>query len=450
LALIRASAPLGRELARVFESRPFHVRFWDGGGVAATEPGAPTFFARRPSALGHFLRAPSSLGLGRAYVDGSLAVDDLDAAFVVVDEWEPPELSRSDRLRLGLALAAAAAPGGVPRRPRLELTLRGGLHSVERDAAAVRYHYDVGNDFFALFLDESMTYSCAIFSRGAETLEAAQQAKLELVAGKLGLEPGMRVLDVGCGWGSFAVHAARNHGVSVTGVTLSPPQAEVARRKAAEAGVAEQVEILVADYRHLPRSSFDAIASIGMAEHVGESQIDLYARSLFTLLRPGGRLLNHAIAALDPDHEPLEDIFSTRYVFPDGEPLPLSRIELALERAGFETQHVEGFRHDYAVTLRHWSERLDQRLDEAEAIAGAERTRVWRLYLRAARYGFETNHTSVYQVGARRVTGRTHARAGGVGVPARTDQLPADGADPPSWEAAGHGPVASVQSRLTR
>ncbi|HEV7584765.1 MAG TPA: cyclopropane-fatty-acyl-phospholipid synthase family protein [Solirubrobacteraceae bacterium] len=446
MALIRASAPLGRELARVFESRPFHVRFWDGGSVAATESGSPIFFARRPSALAHFLRAPSSLGLGRAYVDGSLAVDDLDAAFVVVDEWEPPSLSRADRVRLGLALAVAAIPGGVPRRPALELILRGGLHSIERDAAAVRYHYDVGNDFFALFLDESMTYSCAVFSPGAATLEEAQQAKLELVARKLELEPGMRVLDVGCGWGSFAIHAARDHGVRVTGVTLSPPQAELARRKAAEAGVAEQVEILVADYRQLPRSSFDAVASIGMAEHVGVSQIDLYASTLFALLRPGGRLLNHAIAALDPDHEPHEDIFSTRYVFPDGEPLPLSRIELALERAGFETQHVEGFREDYAVTLRHWSERLDERLEEAEALAGAERTRVWRLYLRAARHGFETGHTAVYQVGARRDDGTRHARGDGSAARARRTE----GASAPSWEATGHGPVASVQSRLTR
>jgi cyclopropane-fatty-acyl-phospholipid synthase len=402
VALIRASAPLSRELPRVIRSRPFHVRFWDGGSVRATEPAAPTFFVRRPSALAHFLRAPGSLGLGRAYVDGSLAVDDLDAAFVVVDEWEPPDVSGGDRVRLGLAIAAAAVPGGLPRRPSLELILRGSLHSMERDAAAVSYHYDVGNDFFALFLDESMTYSCAIFSHGAQTLEEAQRTKLELVARKLGLEPGMRVLDVGCGWGSFAIHAAREHGVNVTGVTLSAPQAELARRRAAEAGVAEKVEILVCDYRALPGSSFDAIASIGMAEHVGERQIDLYASSLFTLLRPGGRLLNHAIAALDPGHDPFEDTFSTRYVFPDGEPLPLSRIQLALERAGFESEHVEGFRDDYALTLRHWSGRLDDRLDEARALAGEERTRIWRLYLRAARHGFETGHTGVYQVRARR------------------------------------------------
>jgi cyclopropane-fatty-acyl-phospholipid synthase len=402
VAIIRASRPLGRELQRVFPSRPFNVRFWDGGTVEATVEEAPTFFVRRPVALAHFLSAPGTLGLGRAYVDGSLAVDDLDRALLVVDEFEPPELSLTDRVRLGLATAAAAVPGGLPRRPSLELTLRGRLHSAERDAAAVRYHYDVGNDFFALFLDESMTYSCAIFSKGAQTLEEAQRTKLDLVAAKLGLEPGMRVLDVGCGWGSFAIHAAREYGVEVVGITLSGPQAERARERVAEAGLSEKIEIRVQDYRQLPQGSFDAIASIGMSEHVGEAQVDVYAQGLFDLLRPGGTLLNHAIAALDPNAEPLEDLFSTRYVFPDGEPLPLSRVQLALERAGFHTQHVEGFREDYATTLRHWTQRLDQHLEEAEAIAGVERTRVWRLYLRAAGQGFEQGLTAVYQVKALR------------------------------------------------
>ena len=402
MALIRLSAPLGRELRRTLPSRPFHVRFWDGGAVVATEPQAPTFFVRRPRALGHFIAAPGTLGLGRAYVEGSLDVDDLEAAFVVVDHWEPPALGRADKIRLGLAAAAAAAPGGLPRRPGLELILRGPRHSAERDAEAVRYHYNVGNEFFALFLDESMTYSCAIFSRGAQTLEEAQRAKLDIVAGKLELAPGMRILDVGCGWGSFAIHAAREHGVSVLGVTLSEPQAELARTRVAEAGLSEKIEIRVADYRSLPQASFDAIASIGMSEHVGESQIDVYARTLFGLLKPGGLLLNHAIAALDPDDEPLEDLFSTRYVFPDGEPLVLSRVQLAVERAGFHTEHVEGFREDYAETLRHWARRLDEHLEEAEALAGVERTRVWRLYLRAAGHGFETGLTAVYQVRARR------------------------------------------------
>jgi cyclopropane-fatty-acyl-phospholipid synthase len=212
----------------------------------------------------------------------------------------------------------------------------------------------------------------------------------------------MRLLDVGCGWGSFAIHAAKNYGATVTGVTLSPSQAELAREKVAQAGLSEQVEIRVADYRELPGESFDAIVSIGMSEHVGESQIDNYAKTLFGLLRPGGVLLNHAIAALDPDYESLDDEFSMRYVFPDGEALALSRVQLAVERAGFHVNHIEGFREDYARTLREWTKRLDQSLERAEQLAGVQRTRVWRLYLRAARHGFDTSITAVYQVRARK------------------------------------------------
>ena len=247
-----------------------------------------------------------------------------------------------------------------------------------------------------------MTYSCAIYSRGAQTLEEAQHTKLDLVASKLGLQPGMTLLDVGCGWGSFAIHAAINYGVTVTGVTLSPAQAELARERVVAAGCSEQVEIRVADYRELPKASFDAIASIGMSEHVGETRIDRYAASLFALLRPDGVLLNHAIAALDPEYDSLEDEFSMRYVFPDGEVLSLSRVQLALERAGFHTDHVEGFREDYSRTLRDWTARLDERSEQAERLAGIERTRIWRLYLRAARHGFDTSLTAVYQVRAHR------------------------------------------------
>jgi cyclopropane-fatty-acyl-phospholipid synthase len=387
------------------------VRFWDGGQVSATVSGAPTFFVRRPAALAHCIRAPGALGLFRAYVDGSLEVDDLDAAFLVVDDWEPPAISTADRARLLLGGVLAAVPGGIPRRPALELLLGGERHSVERDAAAVRYHYDVGNEFFALFLDESMTYSCAVFSRGAQTLAEAQVAKLDLVASKLALERGQRVLDVGCGWGAFAIHAASNYGVSVTGITLSEPQARLARERVAAAGVSELVEIRVADYRELAEEPFDAIASIGMVEHVGASQIDRYARTLAGLLRPGGVLLNHGIAVTNPEDDPLDDDVTMRYVFPDGEPLPYSRVQLALERAGLYTEHVEGFQRDYAQTLRHWHERLDARLEEAERLAGAERLRVWRLYLRAARHGFDVGYTRVYQALARRPLSTSQAGA---------------------------------------
>jgi cyclopropane-fatty-acyl-phospholipid synthase len=289
-----------------------------------------------------------------------------------------------------------------PRPPAAELRLRGHRHTVARDSRAVRHHYDVGNELFALFLDSSMTYSCAIFSRGAETLEEAQETKLDMVCTKLGLRSGQRVLDVGCGWGSFAIHAAERYGVHVLGVTLSAPQVEYARARAAALGLGERVEFRVADYRALDAEQFDAVASIGMVEHVGEDRIDLYARRLAQLVRPGGQLLNHGIAQLQHGDDNDAGPFSERYVFPDGEPLHLSRVTLALERAGFVVEHVEGFASDYAETTRRWSDRFESNFDDAVRLVGPERARVWRLYLHAARVGFESGFESVYQVRCRR------------------------------------------------
>jgi len=397
----------------VLPDRPFSIEFWDGGVVPATTANAPTFSVRRASAVAHALRAPGPLGLGRAYVEGSLETDDIDGAFLVVDDWVPPAISGADKRRLLGALVLAALPAGIPRRPATELLLAGERHSPQRDAEAIRYHYDVGNDFFALFLDPSMTYSCALFSQGAQSLEDAQRAKLDLIARKLELQAGQRVLDVGCGWGSFAIHAAREYGVSVTGITLSPSQAELARELVAKAGLADRVEIRIADYRELTGEPFDAIASIGMAEHVGQSQIDDYARSLFRVLKPGGVVLNHAISLMRPEEDPLADKFTMRYVFPDGEPLLLSRVQLAFERARFYTEHVEGFMTDYAVTLRHWHDRLDEHREQAERLAGSERLRVWRLYLRAARHGFDVGYTAVYQLKARRALDGSHSQVRG-------------------------------------
>jgi cyclopropane-fatty-acyl-phospholipid synthase len=396
MALARTGA-LCAELERCLPVRPFEVEFWDGRRLAATRgTGVPRFRVRSPQAVAHALRAPGQLGIARAYVSGQLEVDDIDAAVRLLDSWEPPPLRLADRARLALSAARACGVGPLPSPPLMELPPCGRRHGRERDARAVRHHYDLPAEFFALFLDRSMTYSCAIFSRGAQTLEEAQETKLELVCTKLGLEPGQRVLDVGCGWGSFAVHAASRHRVRVTGITLSGPQAAVARRRVQEAGLAQHIDIGVLDYRQLAGERFDAIASIGMVEHVGAANIDPYARRLAGLLRPGGRLLNHGIARLrhgDPEAGP----FSQRYVFPDAAPLHLSRVIAALEGAGLETTHVEGFRHDYADTLRHWARRLDDSLEQSIKLAGPERARVWRLYLRAARNGFETGFTSVYQ-----------------------------------------------------
>jgi cyclopropane-fatty-acyl-phospholipid synthase len=396
-----ATAPLRTALAAALPERPFTVELWDGTSVPATDGPGPVFRITSPRALGHVLRAPGQLGVGRAYVTGGLEVDDIDAALALLDRWQAPPVGWGARLRLAGAAVRAGGLTAVPHAPAAELRPSGRRHSLERDRRAVRHHYDVSNEFFALFLDESMTYSCAVFSRGAESLAQAQRTKLELVCAKLELQEGDRVLDVGCGWGSFAIHAAREHGARVTGITLSEPQARLARERAAQAGVADHVDFRVADYRDpLEREGFDAVASIGMVEHVGNANIDSYARRLAAALRPGGRLLNHGIARLrhtDPEAGP----FSERFVFPDAAPLHLSRIQVALERAGFETEHVEGFRGDYAATLGHWLERLERRSEEALRLAGPERMRVWRVYLRAARRGFEKRFMSVYQVKAR-------------------------------------------------
>jgi cyclopropane-fatty-acyl-phospholipid synthase len=395
--MLSNTRPFIDELERSLPSRPFAVEFWDGSQLASTNGGGPTFSVHSPQAIAHVLRAPGQLGLGRAYVSGELTVDDLDEALELLDSWEPPPLDRRAQARLALGAVRASGLVRPPAVPKAELRPRGRRHSIERDARAVRHHYDVSNDFFRLMLGESMTYSCALFSQGATTLEEAQEAKLELVCKKLALSPGQRVLDIGCGWGSFAMHAASKHDVHVLGITLSEPQAELARRRAEERGLADRVEIRVMDYRELAGEPFDAVASIGMVEHVGSSKIDVYTRQVARLVKPGGRVLNHGIGRLrvgDPEAGP----FSERYVFPDGAPLHLSRIQLALERAGLETEHVEGLRMDYAETLRHWAANIDTNLDEATRLAGPERVRVWRLYLRAARRGFESGFISVYQV----------------------------------------------------
>jgi cyclopropane-fatty-acyl-phospholipid synthase len=396
-----STQPLVREIERALPDRPFTIELWDGSRIPATNGGGPTFTARSKDALAYAVAAPGQLGLGRAYVAGEIQVDDMDAVIELMNEWEPPGIGAVEKARLIAAAVRAAGIRRPPPAPKAELHLRGRKHTTERDREAVRHHYDVGNEFFSLFLDKSMTYSCAIFSRGAKTLEGAQRAKLELVCKKLALEPGERVLDVGCGWGSFVIHAAKKHGVEAVGITLSEPQAELARQRVFDAGVGDKVEIRVQDYRELAGENFDAVASIGMVEHVGEAQIDRYAEQLASMLRPGGRLLNHGISRLR--HGSVEGgPFSERYVFPDGETLHVSRVILALERAGFIARHVEEFGADYAETLRNWIERLDQNLERAEELAGPERLRVWRLYLRAARNGFEIDFTSVYQVLCRR------------------------------------------------
>lgn len=396
------TAPLRETLAQALPERHFTVRFWDGSELPPSDGAGPTFTLRSPAAVAHLLRAPGELGLSRAYVSGVLEVDDLDSVIDMMDTVQAPPMDRAARVRFAIAAARACGLTRPPRVPRAELRPHGRLHSKERDARAVRHHYDVSNEFFRLFLDESMTYSCAIFSRGANTLEEAQRTKLDLVCTKLALKEGECLLDVGCGWGSFVLHAAREYGVRAVGITISPSQAELARERVAQAGLADRIEIRLADYRDLQGERYDAIASIGMVEHVGERQIDEYARKLAGLLDSGGRLLNHGIARLRHGLPEQAGAFTQRYVFPDGVPLQLSRVLLALERAGFVTEHVEGFAQDYYRTLGEWIARLDANRQRAEQLAGPERLRVWRLYLRGARNIFKVGFVSIYQTRATR------------------------------------------------
>src|SRR4051794_6040970 len=262
-----STEPLLSEIERAFPERPFTIELWDGSRIPATNGGGPTFRARSRDALAYAVAAPGQLGLGRAYVSGEIEVDDIDRVIDVLNEWKPPPVSAATKARLIAAALRAAGVRRPPPAPKAELHLRGRKHTTERDREAVRHHYDVGNEFFSLFLDPSMTYSCAFFSRvpqrkgifaGDEppSLEQAQEAKLELSSSKLALKPGERVLDVGCGWGSFVMHAARHHGVEAVGITLSEPQAVLARKRVAEAGLSEKIEIRVQDYRELAGENF--------------------------------------------------------------------------------------------------------------------------------------------------------------------------------------------------
>jgi cyclopropane-fatty-acyl-phospholipid synthase len=274
--------------------------------------------------------------------------------------------------------------------------LHGRRHSLRRDRSAVRHHYDVPTSFYRLVLGPSLVYSCAYFAAADEPLEQAQERKLELVCHKLGLEPGQRLLDVGCGWGSLLLHAARRHGVHAVGITLSESQAAEARARVAAAGLANRVQVYVADYRELHEAPFDAIASIGMVEHVGVELLGTYARRLVALVRPGGRILNHGIVRLSP--APRSDrTFIARYVFPDGELHSLSAVLAAFEQAGLEPRDVEALREHYPLTLRAWGRNLDRNRAAAVAEAGSERERVWRLYMAGAALAFERGEIGIFQ-----------------------------------------------------
>ena len=384
------------------------VRCWDGSGYGPSDAPVQVVFRTR-RALRRLLWAPNELGFARAYISGDVDLEgDVFTGLAELDRLADPARgpgivvdgrTRAAVVRAALRLGVVGPP---PRPPAEEARLAGRRHTRRRDSRAVTHHYDVGNDFYELVLGPSLTYSCAYFAdgpAGPPPLEAAQLAKCDLVARKLGLARDTRVLDVGCGWGTFAIHAASTYGARVVGVTLSPAQAASARRRAREAGVGDRVEIRVQDYRDVTDGPFDAIASIGMAEHVGLRALPDYGRHLHALLRPGGRLLNHAIARRPgPPDEPSRTSFIERYVFPDGELEPLGTMVAALEDAGLEVRDVESLREHYALTLRAWVANLEGRWDEAVALTSPGRARVWRLYMAGSALAFEANRLGVNQV----------------------------------------------------
>jgi cyclopropane-fatty-acyl-phospholipid synthase len=353
---------------------PFTLRFWDGS-VLTGESERPVVVLRRPQALAYLMRAPNQIGLARAWVTGALEVEgELERVIAVRNRFAAVKLSPADRLRL-LGAAARTAPAVLLARapvPAIEARPKGKRHSLARDRQAVSHHYNVSNEFYRLLLGSSMTYSCAYFNDPEDSLEEAQERKHELICRKLRLVPGERLLDIGCGWGTLLVHAARSHGVRGVGVTLSAPQGELARERVREAGVSDLVEIRQADYREVRDGPFDKVVSVGMYEHVGRAELDRYAATVASLLRPGGLFLNHGIVRLSSE-PPRSDTSINRYIFPDGELHPVTGILGSMSRAGLEVRDVESLREHYPLTLRRWLANLEANRSEAIALVGEER-----------------------------------------------------------------------------
>ncbi len=380
---------------------PIGLQAYDGSRAGPEHPPA-TLVVRSPDAVRRLVTAPGDLGFGRAYVAGDIDIEgDLFAALELRSRVSGSHLSREQWLQ-ALRLASASGFRRVPV-PKEEARLRGRRHSPARDAAAIAHHYDVSNDFYRIVLGPSMTYSCAVWSSPDVGLEAAQAAKYELICRKLALAPGMRLLDVGCGWGGMAMHAAQHHGVRAVGVTVSRRQAELAEKRVAEAGLSDKVEIRLQDYRDVRDGPYDAISSIGMFEHVGLSQLESYFDGLFALLTPEGRLLNHGISRPAAPKGRTRSRFKKlsfidRYVFPDGELHEVGSVVSAVQRRGFEVRHVESLREHYALTLRAWVRNLEADWDRAVAIAGPGRARVWRLYMAACAVTFEDGGNQIHQI----------------------------------------------------
>ena len=405
-------AVLDRLLAG-YGPRDFNVRLWDGT-VVPSDPGQEsrfTFAIKHPGALRRMLLPPNELALGEAYLDDDFDLEgDVIAAMRLGDSFEMAALGPAQLLSLARQVAALPKEDGSDGRRaegRWRAQLHGSEHSKRRDEEAISYHYDVGNDFYRLFLDRRMIYSCGYFPAGQQELDAAQEAKLEHICRKLRLQPGESLLDIGCGWGGLIIYAAERYGVDAVGITLSRSQAQLATERIAEAGLTGRCRVVLLDYRDLARlGPFDKMASVGMVEHVGKAKLPEYFQSAWQGLKPGGLFLNHGITAAARDigsSNPLDryvfqrGAFIRKYVFPDGDLIPLADNLIAAERVGFEVRDVENLREHYALTLRHWVNNLESNREEVLQQVDERTYRVWKLYMAGCSHAFSTARLSVHQ-----------------------------------------------------
>lgn len=396
------------------DTRTFDVRYWDGSVERAQGPGLIRLGINRPGALRRMLLPPSELSIVEAYLSGDIDVDgELESAMGLADEigkrlQSPRVLSRLLRHLVALPKQETVDDVRVARSESVVERV-GKPHDPSRDRAAIRFHYDVGNDFYALWLDQRMVYSCAYYRSDRDSIDEAQRAKIDLICRKLRLRPGHRFLDVGCGWGALILHAAQHYGVTALGITLSDAQASLARQRIAAAGLSDRCQVEIRDYRALPAElQFDRIASVGMIEHVGASHLGAYFDALHRALRPGGLLLNHGIVSLEEarprgpfawigDRIWRRDAFIHQYVFPDGKLTSFPMVVTAAEASGFETRDVESLREHYALTLRAWVSRLVAHQDRAIALTSERIFRIWRLYMTASAYAFAHGRINVLQ-----------------------------------------------------
>jgi cyclopropane-fatty-acyl-phospholipid synthase len=410
--------PLSDVVANAFGRPDLHISAYDGSAAGPDDAPVKLHLAS-PAALSYLISAPSSLGLARAFVSGELEIEgDLYDALSMLWSDRIGQLSWADRLDVVRNLDPKALRWVDP--PSEEFGARrlhyGFRHSKARDAEAISHHYDVSNTFYEWVLGPSMTYTCACYPEENSTLEEAQAHKYDLVARKLNLQPGMRLLDVGCGWGGMVRHAAKHYGVHALGVTLSRQQAEWAAKAIAEDGLTDVAEVRFSDYRDVRERNFDAVSSIGLTEHIGEANLGAYFSFLRSKLQPQGRLMNHCITRPTTTERVHIRGFIDRYVFPDGELEGVGRIISAMQDSGFEVRHEENLREHYARTLHGWCDNLKANWDDAVREVGLGRAKVWALYMAGSRLGFERRTIELHQVVGVRVDDK-----GNSGMPLRPD-----------------------------